>query len=132
MKACLFVFVYVFVCGCVRFPFFKKKKMFGAVTTPRFILGRHKQTGEVGARWAAEERELEAAEGQGEGGRGEEAGGVTGATGAGVQHPEESVLVGFVSVKSQKNMLNIWGLAQRGEGRRGSAGGCGRQRGPED
>lgn len=34
-------------------------------------------------------------------------------------HLEESVLVNFVSVKSQKNMLNIWGLIQRGEGSEG-------------
>lgn len=33
-----------------------------------------------------------------------------------VQHPEESVLVDFGSIKSQKNMLNIWILVQRGDG----------------
>lgn len=33
-----------------------------------------------------------------------------------MQHPEESVIVDFGSVKSQKNMLNIWNLVQRGEG----------------
>lgn len=33
-----------------------------------------------------------------------------------MRHPEESVLVDFGSVKSQKNMLNIWSLVQRGEG----------------
>jgi len=39
--------------------------------------------------------------------------------GAEVRHPEESVLVDLVSVKSQKNMLNIWSLVQRGEGSEG-------------
>lgn len=32
-----------------------------------------------------------------------------------MQHPEESVLVDFGSIKSQKNMLDIWSLVQRGE-----------------
>lgn len=35
------------------------------------------------------------------------------------RHPEESVLVDFGSVKSQKNMLDIWSLVQRGEGSEG-------------
>ena len=39
--------------------------------------------------------------------------------GAEVRHPEESVLVDLVSVKSQKNMLNIWSLVQQGEGSEG-------------
>lgn len=43
----------------------------------------------------------------------DEAGGKIGAE---VRHPEESVLVDFVSVKSQKNMLNIWSLVERGDG----------------
>lgn len=42
-----------------------------------------------------------------------------GEIGAEVRHPEESVLVDFGSVKSQKNMLNIWSLVQRGEGSEG-------------
>lgn len=42
-----------------------------------------------------------------------------GEIGAEVWHPEESVLVDFGSVKSQKNMLNIWSLVQRGEGSEG-------------
>lgn len=42
-----------------------------------------------------------------------------GEIGAEVRHLEESVLVDFVSVKSQKNMLNIWSLVQRGEGSEG-------------
>lgn len=35
------------------------------------------------------------------------------------RHPEESVLVDFGSVKSQKNMWNIWSLVRRGEGSEG-------------
>lgn len=46
-------------------------------------------------------------------------------------HLEESVLVNFVSVKSQKNTLNIWGLIQRGEGSEGTAG-ARRRGGPGD
>lgn len=49
--------------------------------------------------------------------------------GAEVRHPEESVLIDFGSVKSQKNMLNIWSL--RGEGSGEAAGEDGRG-GPED
>lgn len=57
-------------------------------------------------------------EGGGEGGasRSDEA---QGEIGAEVRHPEESVSVDFGSVKSQKNMLNIWSLVQRGEGSEG-------------
>lgn len=48
-----------------------------------------------------------------------------------MQHPEESVLVDFGSIKSQKNMLNIWILVQRGE--EGGGRSCWRGReGPED
>lgn len=61
----------------------------------------------------------------------DEAGGGAGVGGAEVRHPEESVLVDFGSVKSQKNMLNIWSLVQRGRG--GAARGWWREReGPED
>lgn len=53
---------------------------------------------------------------RGETSRSDEAGAGVGAE---VRHPEESVLVDLVSVKSQKNMLNIWSLVQRGEGSEG-------------
>lgn len=48
-----------------------------------------------------------------------------------MQCPEESVLVDFGSVKSQKNMLNIWSLVQRGKGE-GGEGQLESMGGPED
>lgn len=55
---------------------------------------------------------------------------LSGERGVEVQHPEESVLVDFGSVKSQKNMLNIWNLVQRGKG--GGEGQLESTGGPED
>lgn len=42
-----------------------------------------------------------------------------------MRHPEESVLVDLVSIKSQKNMLNIWSLVQQGKGSEGPLEGTG-------
>lgn len=55
---------------------------------------------------------------------------LSGDRGAVVQHPEESVLVDFGSVKSQKILLNIWSLVQRGKG--GGEGQVESTGGPED
>lgn len=56
---------------------------------------------------------------------------LSGDRGAEVQCPEESVLVDFGSVKSQKNMLNIWSLVQQGKGE-GGEGQLESTGGPED
>ncbi len=120
------------MCLCERFPnrLVGVEEGGGGNNTRVHIRTALTHTGEARVRRAVEEK-LQAAESQrgGEGVRTGVAEGCWGEAsrsdeaeeeiGAEVRHPEESVLVDFGSVKSQKNMLNIWSLVQRGEGSEG-------------